>query len=168
MLTTTRWILRGLNWMNWGLGIPAVLFLLFIGFATPNPFIQALTNARPGTDAAVMIVWLRWITIIIAPIIPLAHIILAKLIAMIDSVPDGTALSVVNAERLRQIAWALIGINLLDLLFGAVTTWAEANMGEPMGWTLALTGWLAALMLFILARVFRDGATMREELEGTV
>jgi hypothetical protein len=168
MLTTTRWILRALNWLNWGLGIPAILFLLFVGFVTPDRLVQALANDQPGADAEVMIVALRWIAIILAPIIPLAHIILTKLIAMIDSVAQGTALSVVNAERLRQIAWALIGINLLDLLFGAVVTWAEANMGDPPGWTLSLTGWLAALMLFILARVFREGATMREELEGTV
>lgn len=168
MLRTSRWILRVLNWLNWGLGIPAVLVLLFVGFVGADQFVDAMHRMRPGLNADVMIIWLRWIAIIIAPVVPLAHIILTGLIAMIDSVADGTALSVVNADRLRQIAWALIGINVLDLAFGVVTTWAEANMGNPMGWTLSLTGWLAALMLFILGRVFRDGAAMREELEGTV
>ena len=32
----------------------------------------------------------------------------------------------------------------------------------------SLTGVLLALVLFILARVFRHGAAMREDLEGTV
>lgn len=168
MLRTSRWILRVLNWLNWGLGIPAMLFLIIIGFIASGPFSDAFLAARPGMNAEAMIIWLRWVSVIILPIIPLAHIILVRLIAMIDSVPTGMSLSMLNAERLRQIAWALIGINILDLAFGAVTTWAEANMGEPPGWTLALTGWLAALMLFILARVFREGAAMREELDGTV
>ncbi len=168
MLRTSRWIVRVLNWFNWGLGIPALIFLAIFGFFTPEPLLDALSQSRPGTDTAVLIIWLRWITIIMVPIIPLAHIILTRLIAMIDSVPTGMALSMLNADRLRQIAWALIGINVLDLAFGVVTTWAEANTGEPLGWTLALTGWLAALMLFVLARVFREGAAMREELEGTV
>ena len=168
MLRTSRWIVRVLNWLNWGLGIPALLLMAVFGFVAPEPFMDAFSQARPGTDTAVLITWLRWCTIIMAPIIPLAHIILTRLIAMIDSVPAGSALSILNADRLRTIAWALIGINILDLAFGAVTTWAEANMGEPLGWTLSLTGWLAALMLFILARVFREGASMREELEGTV
>jgi Protein of unknown function (DUF2975) len=186
MLRTSRWILRVLNWLNWGLGIPAIIFLFALSFAGAD----LLAHAAAGQDAytatvagaevrarvtsvnafapEVFATWLRWIAFIMAPIIPLAHIILTRLIAMIDSVPTGMALSLLNADRLRQIAWALIGINVLDLAFGIVTTWAEANMGEPQGWVLSLTGWLAALMLFILARVFREGAAMREELEGTV
>jgi hypothetical protein len=35
-------------------------------------------------------------------------------------------------------------------------------------WSFGLTGWIAVLMLFVLARVFHQGARMREELEGTV
>ncbi len=168
MLIASRWIIRVLNWLNWGLGVPAMLFLLVVGFATPAMFAQGLASANPGTEPQIMIVWIRWVAVLLLPIIPLAHLIFDRLIAMIDSVPAGTALSLINVERLRQIAWALIGINIIDLAFGAVTTWTEAHMGDAPGWTLSLTGWLAALMLFVLARVFRDGATMREELEGTV
>jgi Protein of unknown function (DUF2975) len=168
MLNASRWIIRGLNWLNWGLGIPAMLFLLVVGFATPDIFARALVSANPSTDPHVMIAWIRWVAILLLPIIPLAHLIFDRLIAMIDSVPAGTALSLINVERLRQIAWALIGINIIDLAYGAVTTWAETQMSDAPGWTLSLTGWLAALMLFVLARVFRDGARMREELEGTI
>jgi hypothetical protein len=32
----------------------------------------------------------------------------------------------------------------------------------------SVTGWLSVLLTFLLARVFAEGATMREELEGTV
>ena len=32
----------------------------------------------------------------------------------------------------------------------------------------SINGWLAVLLTFLLARVFAEGAHMREELEGTV
>ncbi|TMQ04231.1 MAG: DUF2975 domain-containing protein, partial [Deltaproteobacteria bacterium] len=31
-----------------------------------------------------------------------------------------------------------------------------------------LTGWLAILLLFVLAQVFLEGTRMREDLEGTI
>ena len=37
-----------------------------------------------------------------------------------------------------------------------------------ISWGFSLTRWLAVLMLFVLARVFEQGARMREDLEGTV
>lgn len=168
MLRTSHWIVRILNWLNWGLGVPALLVLFAAGFILSGPFADAVEQTKPGIDGAVMVIWLRWVVVIIVPVIPLAHIILTRLAAMIESVPHGTALSVLNARRLQQIAWALMGINVLDLAFGIVTVWAESRMGSGLGWSFTLTGWLAALMLLILARVFREGAVMREELEGTV
>jgi len=32
----------------------------------------------------------------------------------------------------------------------------------------SINGWLAVLLTFLLARVFAEGAAMREDLEGTV
>jgi len=32
----------------------------------------------------------------------------------------------------------------------------------------SINGWLAVLLTFVLARVFAEGALMREDLEGTV
>jgi hypothetical protein len=45
-----------------------------------------------------------------------------------------------------------------------------AHLAGPFGsrFGFSLGGVLLALVLFILARVFRQGAKMREELEGTV
>ena len=57
-----------------------------------------------------------------------------------------------NAARLQTTAWALLGLELLHLAVGAV----------------AAAGWLAVLLLFVLARVFDHGTRMRDDLEGTV
>lgn len=171
MLNVSRWILRITNVLNWGGGIATLLALGVIGYATPDLMTDALAQTNPAMDPGPVIVWLRWIVVILAPVIVLAHILFTRLIAMVDSVPLGEALSTANADRLQTIAWALIGINLLDLAYGAVTLWADAQgptSNDMFQWTFGLTGWLAALMLFILAGVFREGAAMRAELEGTV
>ncbi|QJQ32194.1 DUF2975 domain-containing protein [Sphingomonas lacunae] len=171
MLTTSRWILRIMNMLNWIAGIAILLALGALAFVFPSQMADSLSRSDPALSAETLLVALRWVVIITAPIILLVHILFTRLIAMIDSVPGGNALSLVNADRLRTIAWALIGINLLDLAYGAVAMWADFSAGDgasPFEWTFSLTGWLAALMLFILAQVFREGAAMRDELEGTV
>jgi len=33
---------------------------------------------------------------------------------------------------------------------------------------ISISGWLAVLLTFVLARVFAEGTLMREDLEGTV
>jgi hypothetical protein len=37
-----------------------------------------------------------------------------------------------------------------------------------INWSFSLTRWIAVLLLFVLARVFEQGARMREELAGTI
>ncbi len=63
---------------------------------------------------------------------------------------------------------ALLTINLVDLAFGQVSIWASEASGEYLGWSLSLTGWFAVPLLLILARIFKEGAIMRDDLEGTV
>jgi hypothetical protein len=45
---------------------------------------------------------------------------------------------------------------------------SSAAVPLNISWGFSLTRWLAVLLLFVLARVFEQGARMREELEGTV
>ena len=112
--------------------------------------------------------WLRAITFITAPVILLAHIILTRLIAMIDDVRAGRPFAGANAARLRLIAWTLLAIQLLDLAFGLISIRASEQTGEYFGWSFGMTGWLAVLLLFVLARVFEGGAAMQDELEQTI
>ena len=74
-----------------------------------------------------------------------------------------------NAARLQTIAWALLGLELLHLAGGAIAALASSP-ADPLdiGWSFSFTGWLAVLLLFVLARVFDHGARMREDLEGTI
>lgn len=98
-----------------------------------------------------------------------------KLRAIIATVGEGDPFAPVNAVRLEHMAWLLLGVQILlwpaALLGDAVLDWANGIEGVDATITgdgLDLTGILMVLILFILARVFRHGAAMREDLEGTV
>ena len=84
------------------------------------------------------------------------------------TVAAGDPFVLVNARRLRFIAWALLAIQLLDLGFGVLEVSIATRTGERLGWAPSVTAWLAVVLLFVLARVFEAGATLREELAGTV
>jgi hypothetical protein len=167
MIKTARWILRVLNWLNWGLGVPVVIAGIFVGWFGSEQLIGVLRDAgrRSPED---LLQFVRVIFILTAPMIVLAHIAFTRLIAIIDTLAANTVFSTDNADRLRHIAWALLGTQIIDVTAGIYAQVVSERSGEYLGWSFGLTGWLAALMLFILARIFRDGAVMREELEGTV
>jgi hypothetical protein len=167
MLKTSRWILKVVNWLNWGIGVPVVLAGIALGWIATDQLL-AILEAAGRRSPELMLHFVQVVFLLTAPMILLAHIILTRLIAIIDSIPAHETFSIVNAERLRQIAWALIGTQVIDLLAGLYMQYISELSGEYLGWSFGFTGWLAALMLFILARVFREGAGMREELAGTI
>ena len=168
MIGTAIWALRALNWINW---IAAGLFTLLLAMLLSAPdlfrdgFAQALGGAR-SADAALL--WIRLACVILIPVAIAAHVIFTRLVAMLRDTQTGRAFTEVNARRLATIAWALLAINVADLVFGQVSVWASEASGEYFGWSPALTGWLAVPLLLILARIFKEGAAMREDLEGTV
>ena len=98
-----------------------------------------------------------------------------KLRAIIDTVGAGEPFEPANADRLGLMAWLLLGVQALMWplagLAMALAEWAQRydevdlDIGAD---SFSLTGILMVLVLFILARVFRHGAAMREDLEGTV
>ncbi|MFZ8346254.1 DUF2975 domain-containing protein, partial [Staphylococcus aureus] len=88
--------------------------------------------------------------------------------AILDTVRRGDPFTAANATRIRAIAWAMLGLQLLDLVQGAMTAWFAALHVQFAMWTPAFGGWVAVLLLFVLAQVFARGAEMRDELAATV
>jgi hypothetical protein len=70
---------------------------------------------------------------------------------------------------LQTIAWALLILQSLSMVVGAIGK-AISTPENPINLDpgVSVTGWLAVLLTFILARVFAEGARMRDDLEGTV
>jgi hypothetical protein len=129
---------------------------------------QALLETRPAEDPHATLAVLRIVMAIGIAVVPLVHVLLNRLKAIVETVRAGDPFVATNADRLRVIAWCLLGIQVCDLCFGAVSLTLGAGTEAVSGWTFSLTGWLAVALLFVLARVFTHGTRMRDELEGTV
>lgn len=95
-----------------------------------------------------------------------------KMRAIIESVGEGDPFIPVNAQRLNVMAWLLLTVEILAVLVGAMRVQLANSTGmavdSPSYRIYDLDGLLMVITLFILARVFKHGAVMREDLEGTV
>lgn len=97
-----------------------------------------------------------------------------KLRGIIDTVADGDPFVPENADRLNAMAWLQIGIYLAGLVAASVAVlvivWAEQFTEIEIDGSLEvdIPSVMLIVTLFILARVFRQGAAMRADLEGTV
>ena len=101
--------------------------------------------------------------------IPINYAILKRLVAMAETVRAGDPFIAANAYRLNTIAWLLLLLQLLSLVIGAIGK-SLSTPAHPVNLDagFSVSGWLAVLLTFVLARVFAVGALMREDLDGTV
>ena len=164
-LEVTRKVLRGLRALN-VVYAAAIVLLLIASLAAPELVFRAL-GVREGEDRLIAGARALMVAGIAGALI--AHIILTQLLAIVDTVRAGDPFVARNADRLRTIAWWVLGLELLHLAVGGIESFASAG-GQPLDvdWSFSFTPWIAVLLLFVLARVFEQGAHMREDLEGTV
>jgi Na+/H+ antiporter NhaD/arsenite permease-like protein len=92
-----------------------------------------------------------------------------ELVKIVKSVGEGDPFCPANARRLERGAWLALAMQVGSLAKLPFAAWLEPYLKEtPLGIDFSLWGLVLALTLFILARVFRKGTTMRDDLEGTV
>jgi len=158
--------LRILIVVNWLMGA-AILALLVV---MPNEqWIMAAFKLSPSPDAARLIMALRAVAVLGLVGIPLNYAVLKRLLAIVLTVRAGDPFVAANAHRLQAIAWALLALQLLSLVIGAIAK-AFSSPAHPLHLDagFSINGWLAVILTFLLARVFAAGTLMREDLEGTV
>jgi hypothetical protein len=166
-LSLSRTLLRLLTALNILAGI-ALALLLAATFAMEPRFLAYLEGLAPEADVRALLWGLRlWGLIGLLVWLPILHFVLARLRAIVETVRLGDPFVAANAVRLRAIAWALLGLQLLHLVSGLFAR--ALSSGEiRFEWSFSLSGWLAVLLVFVLAGLFDEGARMRDELEGTV
>jgi hypothetical protein len=159
-------LLRILVILNWLFGL-AILALLVV---MPNEqWIMAAFKLTPSHDTDRLIMALRAVAMLGLVSIPLNHVVLTRLLAMVATVRVGDPFVPANAHRLQTIAWVLLALQLLSIVIGAIGK-AVSTPAHPVHLDagFSVNGWLAVLLTFVLARVFAEGTLMREDLEGTV
>ncbi len=159
-------VLRILIVINW-LGGAAILALLVV---MPNEqWIMSAFKLSPSPDADRLVMGLRTIAVLGLVAIPLNYVVLKRLRAIVETVRAGDPFVAANAGRLQAIAWVLLTLNLLSIVIGAIAR-TVSTPAHPLHLDagFSINGWLVVLLTFVLARVFADGALMREGVERTV
>ena len=149
------------------LGGAAILALLVV---LPNEqWIMTAFKLSPSPEAERLVLGLRVIAVLGLVAIPINNTILKRLLAIVETVRRGDPFVAANASRLQTIAWALLALQVLSIVIGAIGK-AVSTPAHPLRLDagFSINGWLAVLLTFLLARVFAEGAVMREDLEGTV
>jgi hypothetical protein len=167
VLGTTRSLLRLLIALNLLGGV--LISILLAASMVAASWVGRAQGNLPGASNDGFAVGMRMVMVLGICGVPLAHVVLTRLRDIVDTVRGGDAFIPANAARLRIIAWAVVGLELLHLCVGAVAAYASTPAQKlDIGWAPSLTRWLAVLLLFVLAQVVVEGARMREDLEGTV
>jgi len=106
--------------------------------------------------------------------IALAFVFVEELRRIIRTVERGDPFVPANAARLNRMGWYAVGALVVQFPLGFAADVVEQAPQAGEGGSTIVTGdfslesLVLALVLFVLARVFRHGAAMREDLEGTV
>jgi hypothetical protein len=160
-------VLRILIVLNgiWAAGIVALLTWSLI-----NPRWTMIALGVPSsTDSGSVLMGMRAVAALGLVAILLNHVVLKRLLAMVDTVRAGDPFVAANADRLQVIAWVLVALQLLSITIAAIAR-VISTPEHPFNLNagFSVNGWLAVLLTFVLARVFAAGALMRDDLEGTV
>lgn len=71
-------------------------------------------------DNATLVRGMRLIMLLGIAAVPLTHLVLSRLLAIVETVRVGDPFISINAERLQRIAWAVEGARMRDDLEGTV------------------------------------------------
>jgi hypothetical protein len=166
-LALSRRVLRVLIKLNLLMGV-LILGLLVTSVVVERPVMAALGAGTPEANAKLFL-GMRLVAVIGLCAVPVVHFILTRILAIVDTVSIGNPFVLVNAARLQKIAWAVLTLELMHLAVGAIAA-SVSTAAAPLdlNWSFSPTRWVAVLLLFVLSRVFEQGAQMREELEATV
>jgi hypothetical protein len=160
-------VLRVVIVLNWLFG--AGILALLIASVVAEHWTMTALGVPSSPDNGPLIMGMRAIAALGLVAIPLNYVVLKRLLAIVETVRSGDPFVAANADRLQAIAWVLLALQLLSLTIGAIGK-AISTPAHPLHLDAgaSISGWLAVLLTFVLARVFAKGSRMREDIEGTV
>jgi len=115
-LRVTQLVLRLLVVLNGVYG--AVVLAILVGLFVAAPWTLTALGFGPAADAAPLLGAMRWIAALGLVGVPLNVIVLDRLLGMVATVRAGDPFVARNAVRLQAIAWAELGVQLLQLAVG--------------------------------------------------
>jgi hypothetical protein len=165
-LSASRILLRILRVFNLVMGVMLALAIP-ASFLFEPQFFEFFSKQPPRIDPTWLVPVLRIWIVLALPMVAAVHVLFSRLLDVVETVRAGDPFVPENAVRLMTIAWCALAIQLLHLTFGVMAAAVNAA-GSNVDWEFSLNGWLAVVLLFVLARVFEVGTHMREDLERMI
>ncbi len=142
--------------------------LLIVQLAAPD-WVSSLPGAAPVQvhEAAGLSV----LMITLAAALWLSSVFFQRLVEIGRTVGEGDPFARANADRLFQmglISLALFSMSVAAVIGAMIYASKFDEIAADLTLDVSIESLMMAAILFILARVFRHGAAMREDLEGTV
>ena len=146
----------------------AAIVAAFVATFLYEPVFREFFLKEPARgDAGLLVPILRVWMLLAFPVIAAVHVSLSRLLAMVETVRDGDPFVPENGARMKTIAWCTLVVQLFDLANGVMASMMNAA-GSSIDWSFSATGWVAVLLLFVLARVFEEGTRIRADLEAMI
>ena len=166
LLGLSRLLIRIARLFNILVGV--LLIGMFVASFLFEPVFREFFTKQPARiDPGLLMPTLRLWALLALPMIAAVHLLFSRLLAMIDTVRAGDPFVPENGARLKTIAWCLLSLQLFNLLFGLLAATMNAA-GSNIDWEFDATGWIGVLLVFVLARVFEEGARIRADLEAMI
>ncbi len=153
------------------IGAVALSLGIAVVIISPSSIFDELATKVPNqpgmTDAWLMAGSFALIIVVIIVL----FMFVRHLLRIVNSVAEGDPFIPINAQRLTTMAWLMLAVQVLSLPIGALLVALTKHLGEDPGTvdvTVDPNGIILVITLFILARVFRHGTALRDDLEGTV
>jgi hypothetical protein len=154
-----------------GAGVALCLLGIPVALIGPDLLMDALAEELSAPPSRATLWAAAGLLALTAALLALLVLFLRHMKRIIDTVAEGDPFIPANAERLRSMAWLMLGIQLIALPVGALESYIQQSLegeADSLSFEFDLNSLALILVLFILARVFRRGAEMRDDLEGTV
>ncbi|MCJ2180409.1 DUF2975 domain-containing protein [Novosphingobium album (ex Hu et al. 2023)] len=172
---------KGILWFLMGVmvvGATACLAGIPIMLVLRGKIMAELATQAPGLVFGQFYMAIVALCLLGAGLLVLLFRIFQLLKQIVGTVGEGDPFVPENARRLTRMAWLTLAVQIIALPITGIATWihkltegvrdSAIDVRVEVDGGFNGNGLLLMLILFILARVFRKGAEMRAELEGTV
>lgn len=166
-LAASRLLVRIGHILTASLAVLILVLAAILALAWPQLAAKAL-EADMSVKVADVQPWLSLVLFGAATILALAARMFGRLRTILDSVVEGDPFTHDNSRRLRHIGWVMIAMQIVGMLTGWLGSQLPEQTDLSTGFEFSFSGFLAALLAFVVAQLFEQARAMRDELEGTI
>lgn len=168
LLTSARWLLRFCQFMAIVVAAAVLIGAVVIQFNHARVLTELAAHSAK-VEGWEVVAGIELLLVLVAAMAAAAFLWLREMRRIVDSVALGDPFVPENADRLQKMGWLTVLIEVTSIPVGGIGAWIASVVEDATSdFGISLGGILLAMVLFILARVFREGTRMRAELEGTV